>query len=320
MLFLTVNNKRFSSIAMTVLISASFIVHNSALATSYQEITKIDKQCQASSNECLKVIDDALSSLIINSRPWAHLKLLQLDALFNLQKFDALAQELTPLIANDNLPVNFSVYVYIYHAKLLLGNQEKDLAQQYLAKAVSLLNEINDKYPEPVRLIEIANVQIVLKDYQQANKTLLQLELKFKDRYHPVFKRELYANLGHIAYFQDEKALHIRYREKSLEWAIEANNNQQVGIAYSNLAVAFRKAGNYQLSEQNYKQAVKISQVEQDDINGAISNIRLIEVILLQGKDEEAKKLFNAIPLTSTVFEKSAYYSEIYQALKLTLK
>ena len=222
MLFLTVNNKRFSSIAMTVLISASFIVHNSALATSYQEITKIDKQCQASSNECLKVIDDALSSLIINSRPWAHLKLLQLDALFNLQKFDALAQELTPLIANDNLPVNFSVYVYIYHAKLLLGNQEKDLAQQYLAKAVSLLNEINDKYPEPVRLIEIANVQIVLKDYQQAKKTLQQLELKFKDRYHPVFKRELYANLGHIAYFQDEKALHIRYREKSLEWAIEA--------------------------------------------------------------------------------------------------
>ena len=306
-------------ISTAVLLSMSLIMNSTTLAASYEEISTIEKKCESSSNICLKIIDSALTSTTKNTRPWNHLKRLQLDALFNLQKFDILAEELAPLLANNNLPVNFAVYVYIFHAKLLLGNQEIDLAKQYLNKSVGLLHEINNKYPNPLRLIDIANVQIVLKDYEQANKTLLQLESKFTDRYHPVFKRELYANLGHVAYFQHEENLHITYREKSLKWAIASDNNQQIGIAHSNLAWAYFKIKNYKLSEKHYRQAVKISEIEQDEINGAISKVRLTEVILLQGNNDKANKLFDELTLTAQTLQHSEHFKKIFQALKIKL-
>jgi len=53
-----------------------------------------------------------------------------------------------------------------------------------------------------MRLIEIANIQAAMKEHTLAKNTLLQLERKFEGKYHPIFKRELYANLGHIAVFQ----------------------------------------------------------------------------------------------------------------------
>lgn len=289
-------------------------------ATTYEEFAKIESVCQKSSGQCLFSLENALADSTSRSRQWYRLKLLQLDALFILQQFKKLSEEIDALLTYDELPINFSVYVYIYHAKLNYGKGQISTAKKYLSKAVNLLTSINDKYPKPMRLIEIANLQISMKDFEQAKSTLLQLELKFQDRYHPLFKRELYANLGHVALFQGDEALHVKYRERSLKWALKANNNQQVGIAYHNLAWAFQKAENYKYAEQHYSQAIKFSRIEQDDINGSISQLRLIEVILLQGKVDKALKFFNQLPTRPADNGYSKQYNKLYLKIKLRLK
>jgi len=320
MIFFKYQNKQISFPKKLLTLCLSLLVHLNNNATTYEELAKIETICQQSSRQCLLSLDSALTSSTIKSRQWSRLKLLQLDALFTLQQFKELADEVDILLTYDGLPINFSVYVYLYHAKLSYGEKKLTTAREFLNKAVNLLTEINDKYPKPMRLIEIANLQVSMRDYEQANKTLLQLAQKFKDRYHPIFKRELYANLGHVAYFQEDIALHLQYRKESLKWALRANNNQQVGIAYNNLAWAFQKAENYEYAEKNYALAIKIAQMEQDYINGSISQIRLVEVVLLQNDIEKALKLFKQLPLRPNNKNPSEHYNKLYQKLKLKLK
>lgn len=308
----------FPTKLLTLCIGLLYLGDNNA--TSYDELAKIESACQRSSSQCLLLLNDALTSSTTKSRQWYRLKLLQLDAFFTLQQLEELSSELETLLTYDTLPVNFSIYVYIYHAKLLYGTKDISAAKEFLTKAVSLLTQLNDKYPKPMRLIEIANLQTSLKDYEQAKETLLQLELKFESRYHPVFKRELYANLGHVAYRQDDKVMHLKYREKSLNWALKANNNQQVGIAHNNFAWAYQQAGSYKEAEQHYNQAIEFAQKEQDDVNGSISQLRLVDVVLLQGDIDRATLLFKQLPVKSAGYYDSKRHSELYQNLKLKLK
>ncbi len=319
MFLLNSRTKRVLALAKTLPLCFFLFAPYYSIATSYDELAKIEQTCENSSHQCLSVLDDALENSISKSRQWYRLKLLQLDALFTLQHLTKLATEINNLLSYDTLPVNFSVYVYIYHAKLSYANNEVIIAKNYLDKALSLLTQIHGKYPDPIRLIEIANLQTSMKDYQQAKTTLLQLEQKYKDRYHPIFKRELYANLGHVAYFQEHKSLHIEYRKNSLKWAKAVNNKQQIGIAYNNFAWAYHTAGEYKNAEENYTKAVTLALSEKDLINGYFSQLRLIEVVILQGKNEKALNLFNQLPTNPVGESLSIRYKNLYQELKVTL-
>jgi tetratricopeptide (TPR) repeat protein len=296
------------------------VIGSRCTATTYDELAEIDRICVSSASKCLLSLEGALATSKPNSRQWYRLKLLELDALFALQQFKDLSDEIDRLLTRETLPLNFSVYVYLYHAKLSFGKKELSQAHEYLDKAINLLTQINDKYPKPMRLIEIANLQISMKDFGLAKDTLLQLELKFENRYHPIFKRELYANLGHVAYFQNDKPLHIKYRKQSLSWALKANNNQQAGIAYNNLAWAYQQTENYKFAEVNYAQSIKLAQMEQDDINGSISQLRLIEVVFLQEKLDQALILFNNLPAGAAEHYSAEHHKKLYQHLKLSLK
>jgi tetratricopeptide (TPR) repeat protein len=289
-------------------------------ATTYDELAKIDNVCLSSASQCLLLLDDALVTSPAKSRQWYRLKLLQLDAFFTLQQLKNLSTEIDTLLIDTSLPINFSVYVYIYYAKLNHAKDNIEPAKKYLDKAVLLLKELNNKYPKPMRLIEIANLQTAMKDYDQAKLTLLQLELKFKGKYHPIFKRELYANLGHVANFQQDIALHVKYRKKSLKWALRANNIQQVGIAYYNLARAYQKAEYYEHAEDYYLQAINSAQLTQDDISSDLSQLRLIEVVILQGEIEQALILFNKLPESAVSHGALKHHNVLYQQLKTSLK
>jgi len=60
--------------------------------------------------------------------------------------------------------------------------------------------------------------------------------------------------------------------------------------------------------------------MEQDYINGSISQIRLVEVVLLQNDIEKALKLFKQLPLRPNNKNPSEHYNKLYQKLKLKLK
>ncbi|PKG82174.1 hypothetical protein CXF85_14860 [Colwellia sp. 75C3] len=319
MFFLKIQTKQVLFLTTFLPLFVYLLVPNYSNAATYDELAKIEKTCESSPHQCLLLLDDALASSTVKSRQWYRLKLIQLDALFTLQHFDKLSLEIETLLSYNTLPINFSIYVYIYYAKLSYGNKDIKPTRDYLDKAVSLLTQINDKYQDPIRLIEISNLQIAMKEYEKAKITLLQLDQKFKKRYHPIFKRELYANLGHVAYFQDDKPLHIKYRKDSLKWAKAAKNKQQIGVAYNNVALAYKKAGEYKNAEESYIRAINLAEGEKDVINGSISKLKLIEVIFLQGNVDKALMIFNKVPSNVEGINESAEYNKLYKNLILTL-
>ena len=286
---------------------------------SNNELTKIEETCQQSSPQCLAYLEVGLNTSQRHSRQWFRFKQLRLFNLFDLQKWSQLKQEVDNWLHNDNMPSNFAVYIYIYHAKLSLNNEAHDDFIRYLNKATDLLSDINTNAFSPLRLIEISNLQISLKNYSQAKQTLLALEKKFSKRDYPVFKNELYANLGHIALQQKKYQEHIQYRITSLEWALKTPNKQQIAVAYANLSWAYQSVEQFEKSENNYKKSINYALNAQDDNTAIRSQMRLTQVLYLQGKNAQAKILLNY--LSTNFYNKltSKNNKALYQILKTQL-
>lgn len=316
-------NKSFMLRTISLLIFFfSFNLHADHM--SPKEISKIEETCQQSTAQCLALLEVGLNGSKKYSRQWFRFKQLRLNALFELQRFQPLQQEINQWLTDEGeqrieMPPNFAVYVYIYHAKLQLSDTDNKEANLYLHKAVNLLNDINIKLPSPIRLIEIANLQISMQNYDQAKSTLLNLENKFKERNNPGFKQELYANLGHIAWKQADDDLHIEYRKKSLKWALETPNTQQKSVAHLNLAFAYQKAALFYNAEINYNASLTFSELIGDDRTTESARLRLLEVVYSQGKIEQAKNLFNNLSPSFVGQISSKNNQVLYQKLKSKL-
>ena len=286
---------------------------------SNEELIKIEKICLQSSPECLANLEIGLNSSREYSRQWFRLKQLRLFNLFDLKKWEQLKQDINRWVLTDDMPPNFAVYIYIYHAKLNLNTQAPDEFIAYLTKATDLLNEINATYFSPLRLIEITNLQISLKKYAQAKQTLLQLEEKFSKRDYPIFKQELYANLGHIALQQKKYDEHVLYRIKSLNSTLKTSNKQQIAIGYTNLAWAYQAVNQFKKSEKNYRKAINYSQISEDDNTTIRSTMRLTQVLYLQGKKKQADTMFNYLSTNYPDQITSKGNIVLYQTIKALL-
>jgi tetratricopeptide (TPR) repeat protein len=296
-----------------------FCLPSKADTLSKGELTKIEEICLQSSPECLAYLEIGLNASKPYSRQWFRFKQLRLFNLFDLKKWTLLRQEVNYWLLDDKMPTNFAVYVYIYHAKLKFSEQSTAEYTHYLTKATNLLSEINTKSFSPLRLIEIANLQISLQNYAQAKQTLKQLDKKFAKRDYPVFKQELYANLGHIALKENNHEEHIQYRQKSLKWALNTPNQQQIAIAYANLAWAYQAVKQYKKSAINYKTSIDYSKKVHDDNTTIRSQMRLVQVLCLQGIIDEAEKLYTHISMNSFNQLTSETNYELYQELQILL-
>jgi len=211
-----------------------------------------------------------------------------MEAWFNLQHEEKLFKEVSYWVKQDNLPINFLVYVYIYHAKMSKVLVDKTTSELYLNKALTLLSSINKTISRPMRLIEIANLQTANGQLTNARETLLTLERKFSKSGSPRFNSELYTNFGHVAYQLKQYKQHVDYRIKALEWSKLLENKQQLGIAHYNLARALHLISSYQEAKKHYLRAYDLAIQAHDTIIQITSQLRIVEVLLLQGSNDEA--------------------------------
>ena len=291
----------------------------SASHLSKEELADIESTCLISSPACLVHLEEGLNSSEPRSRQWFRFKQLRLINLFDLQKWELLKKEVNVWLLDEKMPPNFAVYVYIYHAKLHANDKSTQEFSFYLTKATNLLSEINSKSFSPLRLIEIANLQISHRKYAQAKETLLQLEIQFSQRDYPIFKQELYANLGHIALVEKKYNEHVQYRLKSLTSTLKTDNAQQISIAYTNLAYAFQLVKDYKKSKENYELSIKYSEKSLDDNTTIRSKMRLVQVLLLLNEKVEAEKIFTKLSTTFTYQVTSKSNLPLYQELKTAL-
>ncbi len=296
-----------------------FCLSSYADSLNNDELKNIEATCQQSSPQCLAYLEIGLNGSQPHSRQWFRFKQLRLFNLFDLQKLPQLKQEVNYWLFADNMPPNFAVYVYIYHAKLSSADGLSNESTTYLNKATNLLNDINIKSFSPLRLIEIANLQISLKSYSQAKQTLLQLEEKFSQRDYPNFKKELYANLGHISWHQKDHKQHVFYRIKSLEWSLKTPNKQQIAVAYNNLAFAYKNDKQYNKAEISYLQSIKYAKLALDDRTLESTSLNLIKVLLLQKKLTQARDTFEKLSESFVEDIQLKRNKKLYEKLKVQL-
>lgn len=284
-----------------------------------QTSENIQEVCLLSQLKCLTEIDKRQPVLKDKSFEWFQLEMLRHSSLFELERFDDLIATLEPWQNYNGLPHSFSLSVAIHKAKMLLMVGDKEAANRELDYAVSLLSDITNFNGNPMLIVMMANALLVMGEYEQGYKSLLDLELKYQHSPDPLLKREMYANLGHLASRLDRLNESIIYRQQSLEAAIDVGNTQQIGVAYSNLAAAYKVNEQYFEAIKNFQYAVNSARQSLDKHTNTKAKLRMTECYIAIGNFVNAKDVLSTInangigrsskvlydDLMSVVYEKS---------------
>jgi tetratricopeptide (TPR) repeat protein len=252
----------------------------------------IGNVCQISPADCLEKVNVELKSVKEKSRLWFSLMQFKLTSLFTLQHTDELYEETKRWIHDEDLPVPFQVTLYMYYAKSCIYYGDKDEGKRYIYKAKEQLAMMNGAYPSPIKLIEIANLQMYIGEFSEAYASLNTLKIKYKNSQNPHFMMELHAHLGHLArnlgYF-DEALVHWN---TTVPWSYKYGNEQQIATVLFNLAQAQNHKKQYALAEENYLKTIIHAEKAKDVIKASHARLYLAKIKLSSGDKNQAKSLF----------------------------
>jgi tetratricopeptide (TPR) repeat protein len=288
----SISHKRYSMLRTTILLLVLCLPVTKVYAIKSESI---DKLCQRSPAECLEQVDFELKSVQQKSRLWLRLMQFKLTSLFILQHSDELYKETKHLINDEDLPIPFQVTLYMYYAKSLLGRGELKEGKRYIHKAKAQLAIMNGAYPSPIKLIEIANLQMFIGELPEAYASLNALKDKYQHSNNPHFMMELYGHLGHVAkkLGYDDEAL--EHWNTAAPWSYKYGNEQQIAVVHFNLARVQQEAQQYSLAEKNYASAIKHAEIAIDLVKAAHAQLYLAEVKLIKEKKAQAEELLLSI-------------------------
>jgi len=275
----------------------------------------LDHVCQFFPAECLSRVNTELKKEKEKSHLWFSLMQFKLISLFSLQKSDELFQETKRWINEPDLPIAFQVTLFIYHAKYIMAFGDQAEGKQFIYKAKQQLSLMNEIYPSPIRLIELANLQMFIGELPEAYESLNHLKIKYKDSNNPYFMMELYGHLGHVArqlkYF-DEALIHWH---EALSWSYKYGNVQQIATVLFNLAQAQQHAKKYQLAQQNYLISIRHAEKALDFIRASHAKLYLAEIKLVLNEKQQAQELLLSIDESHLANEGLAKFLELKKHL-----
>lgn len=276
----------------------------------------IESVCSTSPIDCLTRIDSELSNE--NQSQLVKYDLLQYRfvALFNLQRNKSLLQETSKWLSHDNLPISFKITVYIYHAKSLRSFGESKKTKIYAEKAIALLKQMNEIFPSPMRLVELANLTMQYGEVQQAYSMLSKLTVKFKDSKNALFKTELHGNLGHAAAKLQKYQEAKQHWQKALYWGDIVGNKQQQGVIRYNLADIYQQLAQLNTATLYFEKALLFSQQAQDTKKGLLIRFRLSQLYVKQKMNCQAYQLINSIEKSALPLSKQQAYDTLIKNLK----
>lgn len=271
----------------------------------------IAETCQYSPAECIEEVNLGLKQAKPKSRVWFRLMQYKLSSLFILQRSDELYRETKRLISEDDLPVPFQVTLYMYYAKSLLGNGEREAGKRYIYKAKQQLALMQEAYPSPIKLIEIANLQMFIGELPQAYESLNALKDKYKHSQNPHFMMELYGHLGHVARQLERYDESLQHWHVAVPWSYKYGNEQQIATVVFNLAQAQQHLKQYSLAEKSYFIAIKHAETAVDVVKASHAKLHLAEIKLILGHKKQAKSLLLSLNKTLLIKEYLALYNKL---------
>ncbi|WP_206486163.1 tetratricopeptide repeat protein [Thalassotalea sp. G2M2-11] len=267
----------------------------SAQTSANTNFTMIKSVCQKSPFDCIAKADDFLQTVSPKSRIFFDVLQYKYEALFNLQYDQQLYDETKQWINNEQLPVLFQITNAIYFAKTAIAMGDKQASKAQYLKAKQLLEQLNEQYPSPIRLVQFANLQMVLKEHQQAYELLLSLTQKYQHSPDSHFMLELFGNLGHVTDKLGKHEEAVSYWLKAITWSEVYGNTQQIAVVRFNIANSYMQLKQYQEAAEHYEKALELALTAQDIVKANMARFRLVQVLIEQDKLCHAKQLFEQI-------------------------
>jgi tetratricopeptide (TPR) repeat protein len=296
------NNKKQKAFFMLlqglVIFVASANPQNTALpkkTPTTLSLPVIAEICLTSPFACLQQVDDALHSAPQNSRIYFEILQYKMEALFNLQKVDELYQETKKWLDKPNLPLPFQVTNAIYFAKMAWYIGEKEAAKESYFVAKSLLAQMNEEYPSPLRLVQFANLQLQLEEYQDAYDLLLGLAKKYPNSPDTRFMVELHGNLGHTANRLGNYKNALRHWQETKKWVYLFGNKQQIAVVLFNLAEIQLKLMQHEQAEKSFIAAISYAVEAGDHVKANQARFLLLETQLKLRKVCTKSTMLNAL-------------------------
>ena len=282
------------------------------MLSSYSHATNIEQTCRLSQHDCLRAIDKEQPFVRPKSFEWFRLEMYRQSSLFELERYDELIEVLSPWQNYERLPHSFALSTAIHRAKMLLMQGDKVQAHKELSYAVELLESISVINTNPMLIVVMANALMSMQELEKAYSVLLALETKYQRSPDPLLKREMYANLGHLAHRLGEHGNALDYRQKSLEGAVKVGNVQQIGIAYHNVAYSYKSNGQIAQAIEYYEKAVVAARQSMDKHTGTKAKLKLIECLIEIDEFERATRVLRSVDTHIIHAGDKAKYDEFF--------
>ena len=292
-------DKNIKLMVFLILIQGLVISHSSALSLSKnsptKNLTNVADLCLVSPFSCIQHVDKALLAAPKNSRVYFEILQYKMEALFNLQKTDALYQETKKWLNKPELPIPFQVTNAIYFAKSAWYIGEKKAAKNSYLLAKSLLAQMNEAYPSPLRLVQFANLQMQLDENQEAYDLMLGLAKKYPKSPDTRFMVELHGNLGHAANKLGYLESSLAHWQETKKWVFLFNNKQQIAVVLFNLADIHDKLSQHSEAAKYFSDAISFAVEAGDKVKANQARFHLLQTQLKQGAVCQQNSVFNEI-------------------------
>tara|TARA_B100000700_G_C15042254_1_gene855935 strand:- start:2172 stop:3077 length:906 start_codon:yes stop_codon:yes gene_type:complete len=277
-------------LAMLLLGLSSFNVSASENFSDHEMFC--ERQSQIS---CLDYINQQLASSEIGSARWYEIKSYQLDYFYDKMEFQALKESAEPFITSEELPVVFQVQVYFYYAKSTHYLGDSETGHKYATKAFEKLQAIFDSFGNPMRMVELANLQFVFGNKETALQILDRAERRFGKSKDPIFHFELASNKANVFHSLGDIDGALVNRQIAADWILKTNHNRKISVALGNLARTHQLLADYVKADHVYVQSLKFMDTDSDRNAVAIYKLRLAEINWQAGKPAQALKWFKQV-------------------------
>lgn len=229
-------------------------------------------------NDCLQYLQTELAKQPIKSTAWYKLQSYLLDFYFDKQRVTELRQLAEQLLQLEDNPQVLQAQLYFYYAKALLQQGERKLATDYANLAGNKISALFDGFGDPLRLVELANLQISLQQFDRAEQTLLLAEGRYGKSHDPIFIFELNTNKALLEDRRQQLAYAALYRQRALDAILPTGHSGKIVVALGNLARTQQLQGQYQPARLHYQQALPYLASGTDEITQAVYLLRLAEL------------------------------------------
>ena len=251
-----------------------------------------DPQSQIS---CLDYINQQLASSELGSARWYEIKSYQFDYFYDKMEYQILKDSTEPFITSEELPVVFQVQVYFYYAKSMHYLGDFETGRKYATKAFEKLQAIFDSFGNPMRMVELANLQYVFGNKETALQILDRAERRFGKSKDPIFHFELASNKANVYHSLGDVDGALASRKTAADWILKTNHNRKISVALGNLARTHQLLANYEQADEVYVQSLKYMDTDSDRHVIAIYKLRLAEINWQAGKQDQALKWFKQV-------------------------